>query len=81
MELRVKRLRARTGDEGKLLLIGSSLLWVRIEGWELKGRDMGSEVPFGGQESHLRSGLRITGKGLEVILEDQRLFPEVRIQG
>lgn len=40
------------GMKGKLLLVGSSHLWVRIEDWELKGTDMGLEVPSGGQKSH-----------------------------
>lgn len=60
----MKRLRARTGDEGKLLLVGSSLLWVCIEGWELKGRDMGPEVPFGGQESHFEIRTQGYGQGI-----------------
>lgn len=40
------------GMKGKLLLAGSAHLWVRTEDWELKSRDMGSEVPFGGPKSH-----------------------------
>lgn len=44
------------GIKGKELLVGSSHVGVHIEDWELKGRDMGSEVTFWGQKSHFEVG-------------------------
>lgn len=37
--------------KGNELLVGRSHLGAHIEDWELKGRDMGSEVTFGDQRS------------------------------
>lgn len=50
------------GIKGKELLVGSSHLGAHIEEWELKGRDMGSEVTFGSQKSYFEVRTQIRGK-------------------